>query len=75
MGGIRDMVQHGFQGLVVPPGDSEALAGALMRLIRSPELRGQLGAAARSKAREFSASQVVPRIEAIYEETIASRSQ
>jgi len=38
-------VQHELNGLVVPPGDVEALSGAILRLYREPELRARLGAA------------------------------
>lgn len=45
--GCKDVVQHGINGLVVPPNDPEALAEALQRLILDPGLRGRMGAAGR----------------------------
>jgi glycosyltransferase involved in cell wall biosynthesis len=39
------LVRDGRNGLVVPAGDSDALAGALTRLAGDPELRARLGAA------------------------------
>ncbi len=39
-------------GLLVPPGDAEALAMALGRLLDEPELRGRLGAAGRQRVQE-----------------------
>jgi glycosyltransferase involved in cell wall biosynthesis len=39
------LVREGRNGLVVPAGDSDALAGALARLARDPQLRARLGAA------------------------------
>jgi glycosyltransferase involved in cell wall biosynthesis len=39
-------------GFLVPPGDAEALAVALGRLLDSPELRARLGAAARQRVQE-----------------------
>jgi glycosyltransferase involved in cell wall biosynthesis len=41
------LVRHGETGLVVPPGDPAALAGAIGRLLADPALRARLGAAGR----------------------------
>lgn len=46
--GTRDYVQDGATGILVPPGDPEALADAIARLDRDPELRRQLGDTARA---------------------------
>lgn len=53
VGAVRDYLVEGETGFLVPPGDSQALASAMMRLITSPGLAGVLGkkAAARSKHR------------------------
>ena len=48
--GIPFMVQDGKTGLLVPPGDPEALAGAMERLLLSPRLRFDYGMAGRSRA-------------------------
>jgi glycosyltransferase involved in cell wall biosynthesis len=48
--GIPDVVTDGADGLLVPPGDADALAGALGRLAADPALRGGLGTAARRTA-------------------------
>jgi glycosyltransferase involved in cell wall biosynthesis len=45
--GCRHFVRDGVEGLVVPPGDAEALANALERLATDPDLRQRLGVAAR----------------------------
>ena len=47
--GCRHLVRHDVEGLVVPPGDAEALADALVRLAADPALRSRLGAAARER--------------------------
>ena len=45
--GIPEVVTSSLNGLLVPPGDSEALAATLVRLATEPDLPARLGAAAR----------------------------
>jgi glycosyltransferase involved in cell wall biosynthesis len=47
--GIPELVAHGHDGLLVPERDSLALATAMQRLLASPQLRADLGRAARAK--------------------------
>ncbi len=47
VGGIPDIVEDGVSGLLVPPGDFSALAGALTYLLEHPEQARELGQAAR----------------------------
>jgi glycosyltransferase involved in cell wall biosynthesis len=51
-GGLRDAVEDGVTGLVVPPRDPAALRAALERLLGDPSLRAELGANARRRAEE-----------------------
>jgi glycosyltransferase involved in cell wall biosynthesis len=50
VGGVPELVQDGVSGILVPPRDPEALAGALRRLLERPELRHKMGLAARRHA-------------------------
>jgi glycosyltransferase involved in cell wall biosynthesis len=52
-GGIPDIVSHGVNGLLVPPGDSRSLARALIGLMDKPERIQEMAAAARTKGQEF----------------------
>ena len=52
VGAVEDIICDGGNGLLVPPGDSQALAGALGRLISDESLRARLGAAAMATHRE-----------------------
>ena len=72
-GGIADIVMDDENGLLVPPGDVACLRDGLLRLLASPELRQRLGAAARRRAQNFSASAVVPRLEQIYRSLVKSQ--
>jgi glycosyltransferase involved in cell wall biosynthesis len=64
--GIPEAVSHEETGLLVPPGDPEALSLALGRLVREPGLRRCLGQRAREVAAErFGAVAQSRRLEAI----------
>lgn len=47
-GVIRDVIEEAGGGTFVPPGDAAALAEAIRRLARDPELRDRMGASARA---------------------------
>jgi glycosyltransferase involved in cell wall biosynthesis len=42
--GLSSLVRDGENGLLVPPGDADALASAIIRVLRNPVLRGELAA-------------------------------
>lgn len=48
VGGTTELVHDGENGLVVPPGDLDALVGAIGRIIADPELARRVGAAGRA---------------------------
>jgi glycosyltransferase involved in cell wall biosynthesis len=75
IGGLPDLVDDEVTGLLVPPGDSEALAASLGRVIRDPALRARLAAGARARFPRFAASRVVPRIEATYARLAAANQR
>jgi len=50
--GIPEIVSDGQTGLLVPPGEPEALAAALLRLLDDPEYAARLGAAGRRRTEE-----------------------
>ena len=49
-GGLPEIVQHGRTGLLVPPGDAESLAAALLRLLQDPLESDRMGREARAIA-------------------------
>jgi glycosyltransferase involved in cell wall biosynthesis len=52
VGGVSEAVLHRETGLLVPPNDPGALAAALDRLVRDPQLRLRLGTAGRERVRQ-----------------------
>jgi glycosyltransferase involved in cell wall biosynthesis len=76
VGGIGELVVDGESGLLVRPGDSDALAAALERVCADGALRKRMGAAARARAEElFDLPRFLGAHEALYERELrASRS-
>ena len=69
VGGIPEVVSDGETGLLVPPGDAGALAGALNALVRDPVRATLLGRAGRERAvAEFGWQAVAERTAALYTE-------
>lgn len=66
VGGLPEIVDDGISGLLVPPGDAEALKAAMRRLIEDAPLRARMSAASRVKAETLMAGAIVPRIEQAY---------
>jgi glycosyltransferase involved in cell wall biosynthesis len=73
VGGVPDAVRHEETGLLVPPGDDAALAGALARVLADPAWAARLGERGRVLAWEqFRAAAVTERLMAVYA-TLAGR--
>lgn len=65
--GAADAIVDGVTGLLVEPGDIEALSRALLAVSQDDARRRQMGAAGLSRVEEFSAERMVRGLEAIYE--------
>ena len=50
--GCRETVEDGVNGFLVPVRDAEALAGAMEKFIKNPELIAQMGAQSRKIAED-----------------------
>ena len=70
VGGNAEVVEDGVNGLVVPPENPPALAGAITLLLRDPPLRERLGEAARRRAADFDIRTAIRRMEEVYEEML-----
>jgi glycosyltransferase involved in cell wall biosynthesis len=68
-GGVPDVIEDGCDGLLVPFGDTSALAGAVGWLLHDRQAAQQLGAAGRAKVlRDLTWDQIYAQVRAIYSE-------
>jgi glycosyltransferase involved in cell wall biosynthesis len=59
-GGIPEVVIDGQTGILVPPRDHDAMAAAIVKLLKDPQLRARMGAAGLHRVRQkFSADRMV----------------
>jgi len=75
VGGIPEVVRDGLTGLLVPPRDHLALAGAISRLLEQPGLASRLSAAAREALPRFGLEAMVRQMETIYAAAAAPARQ
>lgn len=64
--GNAEAVQDGVNGLLVPPGQPDDLAAAILRLLDNPALTRQMGDNGRIRAVDFDAVTMVAQIDALY---------
>ncbi len=73
--GVTELVEDGVTGVVVPPEDSQALAQAVIGLLRDRERARAMGrAGARRVADGFGLEKVLDQMETIYGEVAAARA-
>lgn len=66
-GGLQEIVEHGKTGILFPPGDAEAFAGALIDLIKNPDKRLAMGEAGKKRQEElFSVEAQINRLSQCY---------
>jgi len=76
VGGIRELVHHGETGLLVPSGNAEAVAGAVLSLIHDPEAARAMGRRAREHvASQFSVEKMVQQYQSLYVETLRQKGR
>jgi glycosyltransferase involved in cell wall biosynthesis len=75
IGGLGEIVRDGVTGLLVPPGEAEPLAAAIVRVASEPELGRKMGAAGRERAlARFLQSFCTERTELLYEDALSRAS-
>ena len=73
VGGVRDWLLSGETGLIVPPGDVEALARALASLVRDSDRADALGRAGRERAQKlFGRDELTVRLVDLYQKVVAT---
>lgn len=74
VGGVPEIVADGETGLLAPAGDVDALARAVVELLRDPARRRAMGQAGRESVRaRFSAGRLVGDVERLYTELLSAR--
>jgi len=71
--GYRSVVANGVEGLLAPPNDEQALASAIIDLLRDQELRAQMSAAGKCKAAQHDWDIIAQRVLAYYDQLITAR--
>ncbi len=73
VGGIPDMISDGVEGVLVPPGQPEAIATAVAELLRNPDEAAEMGRRGQLRRREeFDLDVTARRIGDLYEELYAA---
>ncbi len=73
VGGVPEMIEDSVSGILVPPGDHNALAQALTRVLASPRLQNNLGHAARQRAsRLFTADGQISEMLAMFQDVFTT---
>jgi glycosyltransferase involved in cell wall biosynthesis len=74
--GIPEEIEDGKTGFLVPRQDAKTLAEALLKLIQTPEIRQQMGEAAREKfLLEFTIDRMVNETRNVYQLVLASKAK
>lgn len=69
--GMPDVVEDGFNGLLVPPADATAIEEAVLRLAASPEVRQRLGQAAQQTMTRYTWERSATMLESLFRHIIS----
>jgi len=72
VGGIPELVGHGVNGLLLPPGDEEQWRNCLGELLGCPDKLQRLGAGARESASDYDGDLLGEAVVRLYERTIGA---
>jgi len=74
IGGIPDLVIHGKNGFLVPPKNPKELAKYIQILLKDEKKREKMGLAGKEMSLNFSAENMVEKIEKLYRELLKVRA-
>lgn len=66
--GVIGLVKDGVNGFLVPPGDQDQLAGAILRVLKDGDLRDSMGAEGRKMAEAWTWDETARRVLEVYRE-------
>ena len=69
--GCREVLEDGVSGVLIPPADAKALAGALERVVTNAELREALGRRALEESRRYDVQACVEQMQTLYDQVLA----
>ena len=72
--GPAEIIADGEDGGLVPVGDRDALAAALLTLVRDDDKRRRMGRAALENSRRYAPGPVVAQAEELFDSLVAARS-
>lgn len=71
--GVEEAITDGVNGLLVPPGQPQALGEAVIALLQDPARAQRLAEAGRRRAQDFSLHKMIAQIDALYQELLARK--
>jgi glycosyltransferase involved in cell wall biosynthesis len=71
--GMVDAVRDGWNGLLIPPGDSQAIVGAVVLLTESADMRGNLGRAAQETAGWFNWARIAGVLDGVFRQLVPGK--
>lgn len=74
VGGVPYIVAHDKTALLVEPGDADAMADAIVRILTDPALAGRLRAAGLAEAQRYTWSKIKPLLFKVYDEAMRNRT-
>jgi len=76
-GGLRELIKHQQNGLLIPPKDSQRMATAIEEILSHPELRDRLTTGGRQMIEQcFSPDRLIDQIETVlYEATCVEKNR